>query len=329
MILKRLKILKNIFWGINTNPRSQQPSFWSTSILTTIIGALSFSFLYAALGRIDEVVTAKGELQPLGSGKPIKTIAPGVIKLLIVKEGDQVERNQLLIKFDDQIINGKLKSLEIKLLGLNDNFLFENSILSKFDKLKTSGAISEFEYLEQKNLVNNLINQIKIAKSDIEEINIQKKNSQLYSPVRGKVFEINSLSEGYSASAGEIMMTIIPDSKLEGKVFIKNSDIGFLNKEMTTKIRIDAYPFTKFGTIDGKLRLIGKHSLPPNQEYPFSRFPAYISLKNNYIEKDNNKYFLKSGQTLSVNFIVRDKPIISLFTNAFEKAWDNLRFIKS
>ena len=38
---------------------------------------------------------------------------------------------------------------------------------------------------------------------------------------------------------------------------------------------------------------------------------------------------MRPGQSVSVNLIVRDKPVISLLTDAVEKAWDALRGIKS
>ena len=41
------------------------------------------------------------------------------------------------------------------------------------------------------------------------------------------------------------------------------------------------------------------------------------------------KYQLRSGQSVSVNLIVRDKPVISLLTDAIDKALDNLRGIRN
>ena len=38
---------------------------------------------------------------------------------------------------------------------------------------------------------------------------------------------------------------------------------------------------------------------------------------------------MAAGQSVSVNFIVRDKPVISLLTDAVEKALDALRGIKT
>ena len=47
------------------------------------------------------------------------------------------------------------------------------------------------------------------------------------------------------------------------------------------------------------------------------------------LEKEGIKYKVRSGQSVSVNIIVRDKPIISIITNTIEQAFDSLRGIKS
>ena len=45
---------------------------WSKALAWTIIGTASFGFCFAIFAKIDEVVLATGELQPLGAERPIK-----------------------------------------------------------------------------------------------------------------------------------------------------------------------------------------------------------------------------------------------------------------
>ena len=98
---------------------------------------------------------------------------------------------------------------------------------------------------------------------------------------------------------------------------------------MKAKVRVDAYPFTQFGSLNGEIRSIGDEVLQANSSYPFSRFPAYITLDNQFLESEGIKYEIRSGQSVLANIIVRDKPVISIITNTIEKAFDSLRGIKS
>ena len=62
--------------------------------------------------------------------------------------------------------------------------------------------------------------------------------------------------------------------KSEAKVFLSNNDVGFLRKDMEADIRIDAYPFTQFGSIKSNLKFVGDEVLPSDYQNPEPRFPA-------------------------------------------------------
>ena len=94
-------------------------------------------------------------------------------------------------------------------------------------------------------------------------------------------------------------------------------------------MRVDAYPFTQYGEIPGVLKRVGKQSLEPNQQNPEPMFPAQVTLNRQYFEKGGKRFPVAAGQSVSVNLIVRDKPVISLVTDAVEKALDALRGIKT
>jgi hemolysin D len=94
-------------------------------------------------------------------------------------------------------------------------------------------------------------------------------------------------------------------------------------------VRVDAFPFTQFGSIPGRLKAIGTDSLPPDPENPLPRFPAYVALDRLYLENSGTRHQVSSGQTVSVNLVVREKRVITLLTDAVQKAIDSLRRIRS
>ena len=106
-------------------------------------------------------------------------------------------------------------------------------------------------------------------------------------------------------------------------------DVGFAKPGQVAQVRVDAFPFTQFGSIPGKLKSVATDSLPPDAQNPIPRFPAYVSLDRPYVEKNGVKYSVSSGQTVSANLVVRDKRVISLLTDAVQRALDSLRQIRS
>ena len=98
---------------------------------------------------------------------------------------------------------------------------------------------------------------------------------------------------------------------------------------MDAEIRLDAFPFTQYGSLKGKVLSIGDEVLPPDQMNAMPRFPAYVKLNKQKLTKDDEAFDLRSGYSVTVNLIVRNKPIISLFIDPINEALDNLRGIKN
>ena len=116
---------------------------------------------------------------------------------------------------------------------------------------------------------------------------------------------------------------------VDAKVYVTNRDVGFLEPGMPAQIRVDAFPYTQFGSIEGELKSIGTLPLPPDQTSPQARFPAYLALDQQYLNRNGNQFKVSPGQSVQANLVLRDKRVITLLTDAIQKAFDSLRSIRS
>ena len=227
-------------------------------------------------------------------------------------------------------------------------------MIEKMERSVSEGAVSQFEYLQKKQNIINLVAEISQREEKLKENEAQYlKNTQqirseisslqrqvfetkksmefesFKSPINGYVFDLVPSSKGYSASAGETLLKIVPTGDVQAKVFVSSADVGFLRRNMDVEVRVSAYPFTQFGSIKGKLTLLGREAIPGDQINPEPRFPVIVGLENQYLERKGKKYMISAGQTVVANFVVRNKPVISLLTDSVEKAFDSLRGIKT
>ena len=161
------------------------------------------------------------------------------------------------------------------------------------------------------------------------EVNKAIEYEVLRAPVGGMIFDLKPSSPGYAAQANETLLQVVPLGTLEAKVYLTNRNVGFAKSGQKAQIRIDAFPFTQFGSIPGRLKRIGTESHPPDEHLDVPHFPAYIALDKPFLEKDGVRHRVLSGQTVSANLVVRDKRVISLLTDVFQKAFDSLRRIRS
>ena len=364
------------------NPQEVQlrpAPLWSKALAWTIISTASLGFIFAVFAKIDEVVLAPGELQPLGAERPVKAPFAGVIKDIVAKEGQKVNAGDTLLRFDADVSRKRKETLETqiklerkrfeeesravearkrgvveRLNGLKRSLNTESSIYTNIIPLAEIGAMQLTELLRQRNKVEQLESEAQVVKADLEEVEAQlnklKQESlreiselerqmvevedtitkeKLSAPIAGIVYGMIPSSAGYAASAGETLVKVVPGGEIEAKIYITNQDVGFMKPGMKAQIRVDAFPYTQFGSITGSLKSVGTLPLEPDQQNPMPRFPAYVKIDKDYLEKDGEKYEISAGQSVQVNLILRDKRVISLLTDAVQKALDSLTRIKS
>ena len=352
---------------------------WSRSLAWTIIVTASFGFFFAIFARIDEVVLATGELQPLGAERPIKAPFAGLVKEILVREGQSVTVNQSLMRLDPQVskkraetlqtqlgleskrfeeesrsIKAREQSLRERTEGLKRALGTEKQIYINISPLAKLGAIQGTELLRQRNRVEQLESEISQSRANLQEVEAQllkmkqeslaeiaelerqlvevediRSKEVLKSPVNGIVFGLIPASIGYSASTGETLVKVVPGGVLEAKIFVTNRDVGFLKMGMAALVRVDAFPYTQFGSIPGELKTVGTLPTKPDAQNPQPRFPAYIKLDREYLTKGDDRIRVSAGQSVQANLILRNKRVITLLTDAVQKALDSMRSIRS
>jgi len=359
--------------------RLRPAPLWSKALAWTIIGSASFGFVFACFAKIDEVVLAQGELQPLGADRPIKAPFAGVVKEILVKEGQKVSSGEALLRLDPGVskkraetlerqlklestrfneesrsIQAREQSLRERMDGLIRALRTERQIYNDIVPLGRLGAIQRMQLLQQKNRVEQLQSEIAQARANLQEVQaqllkmkqeslreladlerqlVEVKDTQdkevLKAPLDGVVFGLVPSSPGYAAASGETLVKVVPGGVLEAKVFVTNRDVGFLKKGMAAQVRVDAFPYTQFGSIPGALKSVGSLPIQPDEQNPMPRFPAYIRLDRDYVTRDNDRFPVSAGQSVQANLVLRDKRVITLLTDAVQKALDSLRSIRS
>ena len=77
---------------------------------------------------------------------------------------------------------------------------------------------------------------------------------ELKAPQTGKIKDVATRTIGSVVSPGTILLTLVPiDEPLQAEVMIDNDDVGFVHEGQSVKLKLAAYPFQKYGMVDGKV----------------------------------------------------------------------------
>lgn len=368
-ILDKLKIPKTF----NNNPSKtfnfynqevlEQSTFWIKSVTWALISATSFGIGWLAFAKTEEVIVAKGKLEPFGEVKKMQLPPSSVVKEILVRNGDLVQKGEILIELDQKALTEKLAFLiksyaeirnqltEIenlrteKIKSLNDNLQLNKDILQKLSPLFKEGAISEIQYLMQKNKVSNLETSILKEKiesslkesqlnSKIAEIEYQIIESKvglqyksILSPVKGTIFDLKLTTPGYYNQINQPVMKIVPFEKLEADIEIPSRKIGFVKVGQSADISIDSFPSNDFGVLKGEVKSVGSDALSPNAEKQRSdyQYPATIKLNNQQLNlKNGTKLSLQAGMSLTANIKLRKVSYLQLLLSSFKSKVSSL-----
>jgi hemolysin D len=101
------------------------------------------------------------------------------------------------------------------------------------------------------------------ARQKVAQGQSQLSQMTLRSPIDGIVQASTVTTIGQVVTTGEQLLRVVPiDSTIEIEAYLPNADIGFVKAGQQAHIKVDAFPFTRYGTITGTVMRVGKDAIP-------------------------------------------------------------------
>lgn len=332
----------NILWflkpaqpGHGPQPYGQSHNFLGLRLsVWAIAGVLLVFVAWAHWAMIDQITRAPGAVIASSKTQVIQSMDGGTIETLYVKEGDTVEANQVLVRFDKtrpeagylesrakmvslmaavsrlqaemlgkplqfdrllksypdiqraqtELYNKRQSAIREEIEALDGMIELAQKELTLTEPLLKSGDVSYTDVLRLQRQVVDLKaqrtnrrnkyfqdTQTELSKAQEElagiEQNLAQRKSQvdqteLRAPVRGVVKNVRITTQGGVVRAGEEVMQIVPlEDDLVVQARVSPSDIAFIRVGQTASVKIDAYDYTIYGDLSGKVTYISADTL--------------------------------------------------------------------
>jgi len=86
--------------------------------------------------------------------------------------------------------------------------------------------------------------------------------TELRASISGTVQQLSVSSLGQVVASGQSLLTIVPlGGSIEVQAMIENQDIGFVAVGQPAVIKVDAFPFTRYGTINGVVEKVSRDAV--------------------------------------------------------------------
>ena len=89
----------------------KQSPIWSRTIIWTLMSVTTAALIWSAFAKIEQVVGAQGQLKPQGKVQEVQSPVNGVVQEVTVKDGDRVNKGDVLVLMDSSASKVQLESL--------------------------------------------------------------------------------------------------------------------------------------------------------------------------------------------------------------------------
>lgn len=140
-------------------------------------------------------------------------------------------------------------------------------------------------------------NQYAHAQADFEKKSHQANQLMLRAPVAGTVNGLSIRGAGQVIAAGATVLTIVPTGEpLQFEGWLRNEDIAFAMPGMPIKVKLAAYPFQKYGWLEGDVTWLGADAETPESMKNERGEPLYFRVR----AKLNTQGLKESGHPIQL-----------------------------
>ncbi|XQA64322.1 HlyD family type I secretion periplasmic adaptor subunit [Xanthomonas sacchari] len=258
--------------------------------------------------RQAELRTTQDEIGPLAdSARIAKVRAEDYSRLL---EGKYVGRHEYLLREQERI------SAESQ-LATQRNRLQEirSAISAAQEELRVLITDTRQQALDAVRQANEQVGQLT---QDVAKTRQRDKLMALRAPVDGTVQQLAVHTIGGVVTPAQSLLVLVPaEEALEVEVTVSNKDIGFMRPGQPVTIKIDSFPYTRYGYLTGTVASVS-HDAAQDEKLGLI-FPARVKLDRDFLNVDGLNVRMSPGMSLSAEIKTGDQRLIEYLLSPLKR----------
>jgi hemolysin D len=132
---------------------------------------------------------------------------------------------------------------------------------------------------------------------------------KITAPVNGTVQQLDVHTVGGVVSAAKPLMQIVPkETRVEVEAFLENKDVGFVQEGQSAEVKIDAFEYTKYGTVTGRVTHVSRDAIADEKKGLI--YSTKIMLDKSTITVEGKEMPLSAGMSVNVEIKTGTRRII-------------------
>jgi len=297
---------------------------------------------------IVETITANGKIQPEKEVKITPDVSGEIVELT-VREGDRVEKGQLLLRIKPDVYISQrdrslaaISSARARLAQSEAQFVQAELSFNRNRQLYSEQTISQSEYEQAEASYSVAKAEVDAAKysvisteASLKEANENLVKTSIYAPMTGNVsmllVELGERVAGTGMMAGTEMLRVADLSRMEAQVEVNENDIPRVQLGDTATIEVDAYVDHKFKGIVTEIASSAKTTgVSADQVTNFDVKILVLSESYKDLEGRGSEHPLRPGMSATVDIqTVTKTDIIAVPIQSVTTRTDTTKVVQS
>ena len=124
---------------------------------------------------------------------------------------------------------------------------------------------------------------------------------------------------GCVVTAAQALMIVVPDSAtVTAEVSVANLDIGFVNAGQKAEVKLETFPYTKYGTVSATVGVVTADAV--TDEKRGSYYPATLTLAKRSMNIDGKQVAISPGMNVTAEIKTGERRVIEYLLSPIQRA---------
>lgn len=287
-------------------------------LLFSAITLLVCGIVWAHYAVLDEVKRGEGRVIPSQQMQVVQSLEGGIIKKILVHEGDKVQQGQPLVIIDDTKFKADLEGLKAKREALSASLKLLNREVELTRRLYKQKVVPEIEMLRLEQRAADMNGKLAVINESIKQAQDRVTRTTLKAPVYGIVNKIDVTTIGAVVQPGANIMDIVPlDDTLLVEGRIRPQDIAFIRPGQAANVKITAYESTVYGSLKAKVERISPDTIKEEADNRGRRETFYrviVRTEKNHLGTKENPLPIIPGMVATVEIKTGKRTVLDYLT---------------
>jgi hemolysin D len=143
---------------------------------------------------------------------------------------------------------------------------------------------------------------------------------RILSPSSGVITEVTYTQPGDKVQADRPLVSIAPEqTRSVLRVEIDERDRGFLKEGLPVKVKFTAFPYQRYGFINGTLEYISPATVTSTSEPKRPVYKGRVGLEKDYFVVEDVRHALRYGMTATAEMVIRERRLIDVALDPLRK----------